>query len=45
MLAVEKERCCREANSANCLVKSPGGQLGTIISSATLVKSRSLKGK
>ena len=33
------------ANSANCLVNSPGGQPGTIKSSATLVKSRSLNGK
>ena len=33
------------ANSANCLVNRPGGQPGTIKSSATLVKSRSLNGK
>ena len=35
----------RRRNSTNCLVKSPGGQPGTSISSATLVKSRSLNGK
>ena len=35
----------RGANSANCLVNSPGGQPGTNKSSATLVKSRSLNGK
>ena len=33
------------ANSANCLVNSPGGQPGTSISSATPVKSRSWNGK
>ena len=33
------------AYSTNCLVKSPGGQPGTSISSATLVKSRSLNTK
>ena len=33
------------ASSTNCFVKSPGGQPGTSISSATLVKSRSLNGK
>ena len=36
---------CEGANSANCLVNSPGGQPGTIKSSATLVKSRSLNAK
>ncbi len=33
---------CDGAISTNCLVKSPGGQPGTSISSATLLKSRSL---
>ena len=33
------------ASSTNCLVNKPGGQPGTSISSATLVKSRSLNGK
>ena len=31
--------------SVNCLVKRPGGQPGTSVSSPTLVKSRSWKGK